>query len=187
MKWIKLFETFFREDITSIPKNTPKLNIVEKPGTEIEKDSSNSVTSVIALFNEEGQLLALKRGLTAPWKPGYWNITGGVVGDNDPGELPLDAALREAEEETGLVAKNIKDWGMIDTNGHPDSACGIIYYFTADVDGVPTSSDGENSEWQFIDKKYLDQVNWVPFLIDFRGCDLSGAKFKESFLHEVWV
>lgn len=31
MKWIKLFETFVYEDITSTPKNTPKLNIVKKP------------------------------------------------------------------------------------------------------------------------------------------------------------
>jgi len=31
MKWIKLFETFVYEDITSTPKNTPKLNIVKNP------------------------------------------------------------------------------------------------------------------------------------------------------------
>jgi len=39
------------------------------------KDWSNAVTAVIALFNKEGQLLLLKRGMTAPWKPGYCNIT----------------------------------------------------------------------------------------------------------------
>ena len=151
------------------------------------KDWSNSVTAVIALFNKSGQLLALKRGMTAPWKPGYWNITGGVVGDDNPGELPLDAALREVGEETGLVPTNVKEWGVIDTKGHPDSACGFIYYFTGQVDSLPTSSDGENSEWQFIDKQNLNKVDWVPFLTEFTGCDLSKAKFKKSFLHEVWV
>ena len=59
MKHIKLFESFFKS-------------------TNESKD--NSKTAVIALFNPEGKLLALKRGITAPWKPGHWNITGGMVG-----------------------------------------------------------------------------------------------------------
>lgn len=151
-----------------------------------ESQFIDNITAVIALFNEDGKLLSLKRGMTAPWKPGHWNITGGMVGDNNPDESPLDAALREVKEETGLIPKNIKDWGMINTKGHPDS-CGFIYYFTGQIEGTPTSSDGENSEWQFIDRKYLDEVDWVPFLIDFRGCDLSGSKFKKSFLHEAWI
>ena len=150
------------------------------------KDWNDSVTAVIALFNKSGQLLALKRGMTAPWKPGHWNITGGVVGDHNPDESPKEAALREVLEETGLTPTNIQDWGMIDTKGHPDSACGFIYYFTAEVNDSPKSSDGENSEWQFINKEDLDKIDWVPFLIDFTGCDLSKAEFNKSFLHEVW-
>lgn len=150
------------------------------------KDWSNSVTAVIALFNKSGQLLALKRGMTAPWKPSHWNITGGVVGDDNPNESPKEAALREVLEETGLTPKNIQDWGMIDTKNHPDSACGFIYYFTGEVNGYPKSSDGENSEWQFINKEDLDKIDWVPFLTDFTRCDLSKAKFNKSFLHEVW-
>jgi 8-oxo-dGTP pyrophosphatase MutT (NUDIX family) len=66
-------------------------------------------TAVIALFNKEGQLLALKRGLTAPWKPGHWNITGGIVGDTNKNEVPKDAVLREVKEETGLIPNNIKE------------------------------------------------------------------------------
>jgi 8-oxo-dGTP pyrophosphatase MutT (NUDIX family) len=148
-------------------------------------DWSNSVTAVIALFNQEGQLLALKRGMTAPWKPGYWNITGGVVGDTIANESPKDAAIREAIEESGLTPTNIQEWGMIDTKGSPE-ACGLIYYFTGDVNEDPSASDEENSEWEFIDKENLDKVDWVPFLTDFDKCDLSKAKFKNSFLHEVW-
>ena len=148
-------------------------------------DWSNSVTAVIALFNKEGQLLALKRGMTAPWKPGYWNITGGVVGDTVANETPKDAAIREAIEESGLTPTNIQEWGMIDTKGSQE-ACGLIYYFTGDVNEDPFASDEENSEWEFIDKENLDKVDWVPFLTEFDGCDLSKAKFEKSFLHEVW-
>jgi 8-oxo-dGTP pyrophosphatase MutT (NUDIX family) len=149
------------------------------------KDWNNSVTAVIALFNKSGQLLALKRGMTAPWKPGHWNITGGVVGDNNPDVSPKESALREVLEETGLVPNNVKEWGMIDTSGSSE-ACGFIYYFTGEVSQNPVSSDGENSEWHFVDKSDINNVDWVPFLIDFNGCDLSKAKFQKSFLHEVW-
>jgi 8-oxo-dGTP pyrophosphatase MutT (NUDIX family) len=148
-------------------------------------DWSNSVTAVIALFNKEGQLLALKRGTTAPWKPNHWNITGGVVGDNIANETPKEAAIRECKEETGLIPTNIQEWGMIDTKGSPE-ACGLIYYFTGYVNEDPSESDEENSEWKFIDKENLDKLDWVPFLTDFDKCDLSKAKFKKSFLHEVW-
>jgi len=52
MKWIKLFETFVYEDITSTPKNAPKLNIVKKlrPDHEItpeqKKTSSTTILSI---------------------------------------------------------------------------------------------------------------------------------------------
>ena len=142
-------------------------------------------TAVIALFNKEGQLLALKRGLTAPWKPGHWNITGGIVGDTNKNELPKDAVLREVKEETGLIPNNIKEWGVVDTSGSPE-ACGLIYYFTGEISQNPVSSDGENSEWYFVDKSDINNIDWVPFLTHFDGCDLSKAKFQKSFLHEVW-
>jgi 8-oxo-dGTP pyrophosphatase MutT (NUDIX family) len=157
-----------------------------KTFSQFIKESQELVdsTAVIALFNN-GQLLALKRGMTAPWKPGHWNITGGVVGDNNLSESPKDAAIREVEEETGLTPTNIQEWGMIDTKGSQE-ACGLIYYFTGDVNEDPFASDEENSEWEFIDKENLDKVDWVPFLTEFDGCDLSKAKFEKSFLHEVW-
>lgn len=64
-------------------------------------------------------------------------------------------------------------------------ACGIIYYFTSRVDNNP-SSDGENSQSKFIDREELNQLKWAPFITDFSGCDLLNAKFKKSFLNEVW-
>ena len=154
-------------------------------------ESQEYVTSIIALFNEKNQLLALKRGMADangnpnPWKPGFWNITGGMVGDHDSSEAPKNAALREAMEETGLVPTDVQYWGVIDTSGSPE-ACGIIHYFTGKIKGDPVASDGENSGYQYIDKNQIDDIEWVPFLTDFSGCDLGRAKFKKSFLHEAW-
>ena len=108
-----------------------------------------------------------------------------MVGDFIKNELPLNAALREVKEETGLDVTNVKDWGFVDTSGSKER-CGLIYYYTGQVSKDPISSDGENSDWQFVDKSDIDNIDWVPFLTDFTDCDLSSAKFKKSFLHEVW-
>lgn len=145
-------------------------------------DWRNCKTAIIALFNGDNQLLALRRGDTSPWMPGYWNITGGII---EEGETPSEAAKREVKEESGLIPRDLKSWGWVDTSSSPD-ACGIIYYFTGRVDNNPSSSDGENSQWKFIDREELNQLKWVPFITDFSGCDLSNAKFKKSFLNEVW-
>ena len=140
-------------------------------------------TVVIALFNEDNKLLVLKRGSTAPWMPDRWNITGGQIGDQGE-ETPQSAAMREVKEETGLVPTNVTYWGKVDTSGNKE-ACGVIHYYTGKVTGKPTDSDNENSDYEYIDKSMLDSLNFVPFLTDFKGCDLSQAKFK-SFLYDVW-
>jgi 8-oxo-dGTP pyrophosphatase MutT (NUDIX family) len=113
-----------------------------------------------------------------------WTESTAVIALFNNGQLL--ALIREVMEETGLTPINIKEWGVVDTTGS-NEACGLIYYFTGEVNEQPKSSDGENSEWQFIDKENLDKIDWVPFLINFNGCDLSEAKFQKSFLHEVWI
>jgi 8-oxo-dGTP pyrophosphatase MutT (NUDIX family) len=55
--------------------------------------------SVCLLEPTSGQVL-IGRRLTPPW-PGYWAFPGGKL---EPGEPPLDGALRELAEETGISA-----------------------------------------------------------------------------------
>lgn len=71
---------------------------------------NSSVAAAAVLVNERGQALVLKRGVTAPWLPGYWNLPGGSV---DLGESPKHAAQRETEEEIELSPRNLRplaDW-----------------------------------------------------------------------------
>jgi 8-oxo-dGTP pyrophosphatase MutT (NUDIX family) len=51
----------------------------------------------VLIWNDDGQLLLMREAQT-----GLWQTVGGMV---DPDESPSDAALREAEEETGLTVR----------------------------------------------------------------------------------
>ncbi len=90
--------------------------------------ASEAVATIV--LNERGEVLVLKRGATAPWMPGMWNLPGGAV---DPGERPVDAARREAMEEAAIQLGELREvdrstwsWGQltvfcaIDWSGDPE-------------------------------------------------------------------
>jgi 8-oxo-dGTP pyrophosphatase MutT (NUDIX family) len=51
----------------------------------------------VLIWDDDGQLLLMREAQT-----GRWQTVGGMV---DPDESPSNAALREAEEETGLMVR----------------------------------------------------------------------------------
>lgn len=51
----------------------------------------------VLIWNDDGQLLLMREAQT-----GRWQTVGGMI---DPDESPWDAAVREAEEETGLTVR----------------------------------------------------------------------------------
>lgn len=66
--------------------------------------------SLIALFNEQGELLLLKRADDAHC-PGLWSLPGGKL---EPDESPLAAAKRELLEETGFRCEEWRELGESD-------------------------------------------------------------------------
>jgi 8-oxo-dGTP pyrophosphatase MutT (NUDIX family) len=51
----------------------------------------------VLIWDDDGRLLLMREAQT-----GRWQTVGGMV---DPDESPWDAAVREAEEETGLIVR----------------------------------------------------------------------------------
>lgn len=66
----------------------------------IEPDTSQ-VIALVAAFNDNKELLLLKRSNDVH-QGGLWSFPGGKVETN---ETPLNAAIRELKEETGLTGK----------------------------------------------------------------------------------
>jgi 8-oxo-dGTP pyrophosphatase MutT (NUDIX family) len=84
------------------------------------------VTSVVVRWGERA--LLLRRTVTDPWWPEYWDLPGGMV---EPGESYLEAAARELREETGLMRLPLEELGVwerlwtptpgMDASDHPFS------------------------------------------------------------------
>lgn len=75
------------------------------------KYGRNSVMVLLFNINNELHVLYNKRALTLKYQPGDICFPGGK---SEPGETPLQTALRETNEELGLLEKDIKLLGTPD-------------------------------------------------------------------------
>ncbi len=109
-------------------------------------------TSAIMLVRE-GKVLILRRGMTAPWMPGAWNLPGGLI---DEGENPLEAMKRECMEETGIAPTGIKFHKKIS-----DPAF-TLYLFVGETNQANPRLDHENDGFAWVSKKELSHYQFVP-------------------------
>lgn len=56
-------------------------------------------SAVVRIRDQRGRILLLRRSNNDPTYPGTWGLPGGKL---DPWEIPIEAAVREAFEESGL-------------------------------------------------------------------------------------
>ena len=79
----------------------------EKTGEIREKHAPNNpgdyfLHAIDILRCRDGRYILQQRSLKARFFPGAWDVTGGGV---DTGETPLQAGIREAQEELGLIVR----------------------------------------------------------------------------------
>ena len=100
--------------------------------------------TLIFLMRGEDILMIHRRN---PPNQNKWNGVGGRL---EPGEKPLQGALREVREETGYSLSTARFAGLLTWDGHSETAGGL-YIFTAQVPNGPPShplDDEGELAWQ---------------------------------------
>lgn len=141
----------------------------------LEQDWEPRERATLLFVIKAGQILLIrkKRGLGA----GKINGPGGRL---EPGETPLQAAIREVQEELGITPHGVREAGLLRfrfTDGH--SIEGTV--FTADdYTGTPTETDEAVPLWTSLDaipydEMWADDRRWLPLMLagqHFCGCFL---------------
>ncbi len=108
---------------------------------------------------------------------GRWNGVGGKV---DPGESPLQAAIRECQEEITVTPTDLKPAGQLHFFDYPDTEF-YCHIFTATTwQGTPTETEEMRPQWFTIasipyDIMWPDDIFWLPTLLE-------GKLFKGKFV-----
>ena len=76
-------------------------------------------------------------------KEGYYDIPGGKI---EEGEIPVQTAIREMKEETGIDIKNLKHKGIM-TIEYPDRKFIFDTFITSEYVGEPQEFNENTSEW----------------------------------------
>jgi len=105
---------------------------------------AHSSPCVGVLIVEEGRVLLVERAVE-PFQ-GYWDIPGGFL---EAGEHPADGAIREVEEETGLLVEPTEILGVfMDVYGAEEEPTLNICYVARVVSGeARAGSDATCLQW----------------------------------------
>jgi 8-oxo-dGTP diphosphatase len=127
-------------------------------------------TTLVFLRHEGKILLALKK---RGFGHGKWNGTGGKL---EPGELPLQAAIRETEEEIGVTPKNLQPVGELLFFDLPHTKHYCYFYVATEWEGEPHETEEMSPKWFKeaeipYNEMWPDDKFWMPLL-------LAGKKFR---------
>lgn len=130
------------------------------------KTWTGEMLATLVFIIRDGQVLLIekKRGLGA----GKINGPGGKI---DPGETPLEAAIRETQEELHVTPIHPKKIGELQFSmtDCPDIHCHV--YRADDFIGTPTETDEAVPVWTSLDaipyeRMWEDDRYWLPLLLD---------------------
>jgi len=119
------------------------------------------------VFNDIGELALQKRSKHCGFRPLHWGVS--AAGHVSAGEDYDTSALRELEEEIGVVRHSIEKVGKEFWNGEKTNAHICIYRCV------------HNGDFS-IDEKEVDHVRWVS-VKDVKKMIDEGEPFTRQFLH----
>ena len=132
--------------------------------------------SLLFIIRDEKILLIhKKRGLGA----GNINGPGGRL---EPGETPLQAAIRETEEEVGVTPENVTPCGQLHFQFLDGLSIHVYVYKASDYSGTLIETDEAIPFWNSVhtipyDRMWEDDEYWFPML-------LSGIRFQGYFVFD---
>lgn len=114
------------------------------------------------VFNEQGQILLLRRSRPARGEMGYWELPGG---GQDHGESPQEALMREVREETGLEVNVGQPLLVWDYCRHANlQIIGITFACSVPKGNVVLSEEHDAYEW--IEGQDIEAYKVFPELLE---------------------
>ena len=135
--------------------------------TEVKVLVLTTVATVCHIFDGRNLLLQLKS--TGLFGEGKWNGVGGKLRTREP---PVEGAIREVLEETGLVVSNLKSHGILSFffGQRIDVDWEVHVFSTSDFKGNLNPSNEGSLKWFDIDEipydaMWKDDRHWLPLLL----------------------
>lgn len=130
-----------------------------------------TIRATLLFVVRDGRILLIhkKRGIGA----GKINGPGGKI---DPGETPIEAAIREVREEVGVVASGVAPAGELWFDFLDGTAIHCTVFIADDYEGEPVETDEAVPLWFDVDdipfeRMWADDELWFPHL-------LAGRRFE---------
>lgn len=146
----------------------------------MKKGLNKKQTSIIIGITGSKVLLGMKK---RGHGEGYWNGFGGKRGEN---ETMIESALREIEEEAGIIPTDLKEIGTIDF-----SIFETYVYTFSEFKGKPAETEEMQPKWFDIDKLPYSKMwegdkIWFPLVLDDKKFDAK-FNFEEKTLRECHI
>ncbi len=103
-----------------------------------------AVGAAVVVFDEDGRILLIRRG-PGMTREGYWAVPAGFV---HYGEEIREAAARELQEETGLIA-DVGDAVWTESNFHDPAKLTVGIWFAGTVTGGTLQAGDDADDAQF--------------------------------------